>query len=150
MLGEKLGDEFGYGHGKWEGIKYRIQTEYSSYAMRTLVGITAEKDGKKYCAKMEMPDSDISGDGPWLSSMMEVFMNEIDMRGEVLFFKFYKMFEKTLQHVRTDGDKLYVQFKNGIEIEGSTLDTLNPEFLAKCAMVHDVILLKEDENGSSN
>lgn len=66
-------------------------------------------------------------------------IDNINLRGELFFYKLHKHFPNRVEKVRCDRDgNVIVTFKNGRELSVSEQDLDSLEFLATCGMVYDL------------
>ena len=147
-LAEALSKKVGLSEKDWRELKLSVHAEHRHATLSTMLAVTATIGNEKVTAQIAISDTLSSSMPPWTVAGIETYMNDVDLRTEVLFFRLIKLFDRTLEDVSTKGDKLFVKFKNGVVIEGTVSDIDDKAFLAKLAMVHDI--RKEDENASIN
>lgn len=68
-----------------------------------------------------------------------VSIDNINLRGELFFFKLHKHFPNRIEKVRCEpSGRVHVMFKNGRELSVDEQNLDSVEFLATCGMVYDL------------
>lgn len=123
-------------------MRFRCEAKYDLMSSSTLFRLQWNDPDPPYTARgvNTMVDDDSMAQDVRLREMMVGgLVDNLDIRGELFFFKLHKHFPKHLKEVKcVRPGSLVVAFKNG-----RTLDTPedlleSKEFLATCAMVFDL------------
>lgn len=84
-------------------------------------------------------DTAIADDLGLMALEVKKVVANLDVRGELFFFKIAKHFPKHLGRVTCNGDGfLTIVFKNGHQITGREDEVDSSEFIARCGMIYDL------------
>jgi hypothetical protein len=124
-----------------KAMQFRVDSQYDAARDGFLLRVAWRDPETNSCVRsmsMQVDRFDLE-DRDHLHRRILVTIDDINLRGELFFFKLHKHFPNWIAKVRCDRDgRVHVKFKNGRElsVDEQELDSL--EFLATCGMVYDL------------
>lgn len=124
-----------------KAMNFRVECHYDMHRMGTRLRCAWRDpfDGS-HVRNFDMLIDDYSmDDTDDLQGRILLSIDNINLRGELFFFKLHKHFPNRIDKVRCDGHgHITVTFKNGRELVTDEQDIDSIEFLATCGMVYDL------------
>jgi hypothetical protein len=125
-----------------KAMRFNVDCHYDMSRMQTILRVAwadPEGDGRR-AFELLLDDSLLERRDPAdLHEEIKMSIEQINLRGELFYFKLHRHFPNRIENVRCSKDgRVTVVFKNGRSLSTDEADLDSTEFLATCGMIYDL------------
>lgn len=124
-----------------KAMNFRVDSHYDMNSMRVMLRIAwcDPDDGSSVRGFQQAYDDEMLRRGHDLYEVLKMSIEQLNLRGELFYFKLHKHFPNRIEKVDCTRDgTVTVRFKNGRTLSTNEVDLDSTEFLATCGMIYDL------------
>jgi hypothetical protein len=137
---KQVAEEQNFPDHRLEQMQFKIECHYDiSYDCRILrMGWSDPESGYRRGMQVQI-DENLESSPEYLAKEIMMSIEQINLRGELFYFKLHHHFPNRIENVRCSKDgRVTVVFKNGRSLSTDEADLDSTEFLATCGMIYDL------------